>query len=294
MEKQSATGLYSAVKSVMHAIRTEHNNAQPDAAHQMIQITMPWTSRRCSELELVYGKPLVRTLKENAHLADLELTEDKQAKLSTLGERYTSWGASRVWWIYEWRLACFSSVLGDTGDRNEVSEQWYDEMPFEPWVDSPLFQWLRDTFLPMFVNSAAEYPESEEDHESNVALLYEPETNQSPLPRAPAPQKAVLFCPLPGQVLHLKWWLTKFFGDDLDICYMYAEMGNNELTEMQLKFDDLPHPSVLVTTAKVSGTSRNLTPAKYAVITPKFLVLSEQRHLSEQAYGARWRRAIRW
>jgi len=30
----------------------------------------------------------------------------------------------------------------------------------------------------------------------------------------------------------------KFFGDDVDIFHMYAEMGNDERTEMQLKFQD--------------------------------------------------------
>jgi SNF2 family DNA or RNA helicase len=87
----------------------------------------------------------------------------------------------------------------------------------------------------------------------------------------------VLFCPLPGQVRHSKWWLTKFFADHLDIFYMYAEMGNNERTEMQLKFRDSPNPSVCVTTPKVSGTGLNRTAANDAVITQKFWVLNEQR-----------------
>jgi hypothetical protein len=38
MEMHSAETLYSAVKSLMHAIRTEDRDAQHDAAHRMIQI----------------------------------------------------------------------------------------------------------------------------------------------------------------------------------------------------------------------------------------------------------------
>jgi len=129
----------------------------------------------------------------------------------------------------------------------------------------------------MLVKEPAEYPEPDEDEASNEALLHKPESNQSPLPRAPPPQKAVLFCPLPGQVRHLKWWLTKFFVDHLDIFYMYAEMGNDERTEMQLKFQDSPNPSVFVTTPKVGGTGLNLTAANHAVMTQKCLVLNEQR-----------------
>jgi len=143
-------------------------------------------------------------------------------------------------------------------------------------VDSPIFRSLREIFLAILVKEPAEYPEPDEDEASNEALLHEPESNTSPLPRAHPPQKAVLFYPLPGQVRHLKWWLTKFITDHLDIFYMYAEMGNDERTEMQLKFQDSLNPSVFVTTPKVDGTGLNLTAANHAVITQKFWVLNEQ------------------
>ena len=91
----------------------------------------------------------------------------------------------------------------------------------------------------------------------------------------------MLFCPLPGQVHHLKWWLTKVFADHLDIFYMYAEMGNDERTEMQPKFQDSPNSSVFVTTPKVGETGLNLTAPSYAVITQKFSVLNEQRQAFE-------------
>jgi len=41
MEMHGADALYSAVKSLMHAIRTEDQDAQQDAAHWMIQIAKP-------------------------------------------------------------------------------------------------------------------------------------------------------------------------------------------------------------------------------------------------------------
>jgi hypothetical protein len=59
-------------------------------------------------------------------------------------------------------------------------------------------------------------------------------------------------------------------------------MGNDERTEMQLKFQDSPNPSVFVTTPKVGGTGLNLTAANYAVITLKFWVMNEQRQAFEQ------------
>jgi hypothetical protein len=87
MEKHGADALYSAVKSLMHVIRTEDQDAQQDAAHRMIQIAKPWTISRWSESKLGNRKPLVRIPKENAHLDDLEWTEDEEAKLQTLVER---------------------------------------------------------------------------------------------------------------------------------------------------------------------------------------------------------------
>jgi len=129
----------------------------------------------------------------------------------------------------------------------------------------------------LLLKEPAEYPEPDKDEVSNEALLHTPESHKRTLPRAPPPQKAVLFCPVPGQVRHLKLWLMKFFADHLDIFYMYAEMGNDECTEMQLKFQDPPNPSVFVTTPKVGGRGLNLTAANHAVITQKFWVLNELR-----------------
>jgi hypothetical protein len=59
-------------------------------------------------------------------------------------------------------------------------------------------------------------------------------------------------------------------------------MGNEESTEMQVKFQDSPNPSVFVTTPKVGGTGLNLTAANHVVITQKFWVLNEQRQAFAQ------------
>jgi hypothetical protein len=126
----------------------------------------------------------------------------------------------------------------------------------------------------MLVNAAPEYPEPDRDEALNEALLQEPESITSNWSCARPSQNVVLFCPLPGQVRHLTYWLTKYFRDDLDRLYMYAEMGNDERTEMQFKLQDLPNPAVFVTTPNVGGTGLNLRAANYAVITWKFWLLS--------------------
>jgi len=63
----------------------------------------------------------------------------------------------------------------------------------------------------------------------------------------------------------------------VDIFHMYAEMGNDKCTEMQLKFQDSRNPSVFITTPKVGMTGPNLTAANQAVITQKFWVLNQQQ-----------------
>jgi hypothetical protein len=153
----------------------------------------------------------------------------------------------------------------------------YDEWQLDISVDSAIFRWLREILLEILVKDPAENPEPDEDEASNEVLLHEPESFKRSLPPAPPPSMAVQFCPRPGQVCHLKWWLTKFFADHLDNVYMHAEMGNNQRTEIQLKFQDLQNPSVFVTTTKVGGTGLHLTAAKHAVLTQKFWVLNEKR-----------------
>jgi len=104
-------------------------------------------------------------------------------------------------------------VLGDTKDWNDFSGQWYDEWALITWVDSIIFQWLRDTFLPILVNSPAEYLKPDEHEVSADPLLNEPGSNTCSLPWAPPAQKVAVFCWLPGEVCNLKWWLIKYFAD---------------------------------------------------------------------------------
>jgi len=100
MEMHGTNGVYSAVKSVMHVIRTEDEEARPDMAHRMIQIAMPWKISSWSQLKLANGKALVRILKHNVHLVDAEWTEEEQGKLNIPVERYTLRSASRAWKVY--------------------------------------------------------------------------------------------------------------------------------------------------------------------------------------------------
>ena len=67
-------------------------------------------------------------------------------------------------------------------DRNDIREEWSDEWPFGTWVDSLIFRWLRETFLPMLLNEPLEYPEPDEDNALRDALLPDRERHDHPLP----------------------------------------------------------------------------------------------------------------
>ena len=104
----------------MHAIRTEDNDCQHDAAHWLIQNAKPLRNNRWSESILTNGKSLVQIPKETQYFIDLECTEEEEVKLMTFADGYTSRGASPMWRVHRWWLACFSSILGNTKDRNDV------------------------------------------------------------------------------------------------------------------------------------------------------------------------------
>jgi hypothetical protein len=187
----------------------------------------------------------------------------------TLVERYTLRGASAAWRVHRWWLAYFSLVLGATEDRNNVCGQLNDKWPLDTCIDSLRFRWLREAFLPNLVKESVDCPEPDQDNESSEALLPNQDRYGKQLPSAPPPHLAMPFCALPGNVHHLKWWVTKLFADNVDIFHMYAEMVNNECTEMQHNFLVSQNTSVLIITSGLGRTGLNLAAANYAVITPK-------------------------
>jgi hypothetical protein len=158
----------------------------------MIQLAKPWTFRRGSESKLCNGKPLVRTPKENAQLIDLEWTEEEQAWLKTMVDRYTSRGASGAWRVHRGLLASFALLLGDTEDPKDVSGQCYNEWPLNTSVESPIFRSLRQRLLPMLVQEVAEYPGPDQNDGLRYMLVPDERTENS-LPSTPPTQKRFNF-----------------------------------------------------------------------------------------------------
>jgi len=156
--------------------------------HHLIQIAKPWVIRRWSEWKRANGKPLVQIQKENEDHVDFTWTEVEQAKLKILLERCTSQHATGAWRVQRCQLAWFALVLGDTADRNDVSEQLYDPCPLNSQVGSAIFQWLRDSYLAQPINVQTQYPRPDKDEVSNMVCLHESKSNESILHCAPAAQ----------------------------------------------------------------------------------------------------------
>jgi len=114
--------------------------------------------------------------------------------------------------------------MGDTDDHHDAGGKSYDQSPLNIRVDSPMNQWLRETFLAIDVNEPVEYQEPYQHEASSKSLLLEQERHDNALPISPPAQKAVFVCTLPGQVRHLKWCLITYIADHVDIFHMYAEI----------------------------------------------------------------------
>ena len=67
-----------------------------------------------------------------------------------------------------------------------------------------------------------------------------------------------------------------YFVDHVGMFHQYAEIDNDEYTEMQVKVQDLRNVSELKTTPEVDGTGLNLTAATHAAMTQRFWVLNER------------------
>ena len=200
MENHGAEAQYSVVRSLVYAILMENNEGQNNVVHQMIQIGKPSTIRRSLDSKNANGKPLLQILKHTARLANLEWTEEEQAKLQTLVERYTLESRSGAWRVHRWQQASFPVVFGDMGNGNKDSGQYFNEWSLDCLVESPIVGLICDTVLPVLVNVPAEYSKPDIDESSDEVVLHKPENNEHVLPHAPTPQKVVQFCPLPGQV----------------------------------------------------------------------------------------------
>ena len=99
-----------------------------------------------------------------------------------------------AWRVHRWQLACFSFPLQEKVDHNNDDErkwreEWGESANFD---EGPIFRWLWGFMNDLIIKSA-----------SILLLNDRAEQFETPVP-SPLRQKAVMFCPLPGQVRHVQ------------------------------------------------------------------------------------------
>jgi hypothetical protein len=164
--------------------------------------------------------------KVKEYFVNLTWTMAEQQTLEQLVNQYKFQCEGGAYRVHRWRLACLSLVLGNTENKNVTGEWIQSWSEINDFSEPQSFRWLREDFILMLVHDLAEYLPAELGKD-----LLEAEVIVS---SNPPPQKAVLYCPLSGQVRYLKWWIQQNFGDYVNIFWMYTEMDLQERTDMQL------------------------------------------------------------
>ena len=270
VESHGPQAMVTAVRDLELAVRRgDLLEDQKAAAVQMITVARPWTIRRWAESKLASGAPLANIPQGTMHQVPLQWSEEEQDQLQAVILRLQTTALSNshgvAWKVHRWQLACFSFALEHDGDRHangDWREQWGHLGDF---AEGPIFRWLRAEFMPHLIQARASIP----------CLTPHDEQRESELP-----QKAVMFCPLPGQVRHVAWWLRLSFAAVVTIT-MSSEDTTERRTELMNEFQHTSSCAVFVTTTKIGGTGLNLVAANHAVILQKPWVLNEQR----QAFG---------
>ena len=269
VNNHGAQAMVNAVRELELSVkRGDPVEDQKTAATNMITVARPWTIRRWAESRLASGAPLANIPQEMTHQVPLQWSTEEQAQLKKVVLRLQSAALSEshgvAWRVHRWQLACFSFVLEDDGDRHANGEWRKLGGSLENFVEGPIFRWLRE-FLPALMQARARIPRmtpNDEELESDL------------------PQKAVMFCPLPGQVRHVAWWLRLAYPE-VETKTMFSEDSAERRTELMSEFQNSPCCTVFITTTKIGGTGLNLVAANHAVVLQKPWVLNEQR----QAFG---------
>lgn len=237
------------LRQVLASLKT--GDTEMDEAYFSLKtIAHPWMIRRWAESKGANGEPLVALVPSVIHDVRLEYTELEanrlQAFVTELKEQRRGHVATV---IHEYRLACLSMSLpgNDTveGDGDFQYRQSWDPIEYHA---GPAIRWLESTLVPI--------------------LLGEPSNG--------APNKAVIFTPLPGQSWFVFWFL-KTFHQGLKPFIFHSGLPRPVRDQLIEEFSSTTSPAALVLTPAVGGTGLNLVSANHVVIMQKFWVLNEQR-----------------
>ena len=234
VSRHGPVALGKAVANVQRAVsKALPPDEQQAAAAEMIEVARPWTIRRWTESKLESGAPLVPIPAEIVHQVPLEWTPEEQERLAGVVKRLHEQTLTDLrgvaWRVHRWQLACFSFPLEEEGDHQEgdrhegVDYKWREEWDAANFVEGPVFRWLRGFMGDLMTMDAT------------IPLLDDRQQHSSDPVRSPLPQKAVIFCPLPGEVRHVRWWLRQNFGQ-VKVVQMLSEDSSDKRQELMEEF----------------------------------------------------------
>jgi len=224
-----------------------------EAYAQIRDIVWPWTIRRWGETKDANGQPLVSIPDLVQHDVRLQYTHAESMAINywiqdAKGDR---WNAVQTV-LHEWRLACLSMDLPDNDLSSEDSadgrvayRQYWDRNNF---CGGPAIRWLREVFIPLLCAT----------------------------PVGGAPNKVVIFAPLPGQASYINWFLGAFHGNVHTMLY-HAGLVSRDRDSLLQEFSTVNRPAALILTPALGGTGLNLVAANHVIIVQKFWNLNEQR-----------------
>jgi len=252
--KREARGRHGPerLREILAAVKTGEV-AMNDAYQGLKTAAHPWMIRRWAETKGADGEPLVA--KEHHAVEDVRLAYT-EAELGQLNDYITklkdrknlNGHISTV--IHEWRLACLSMSLpeNDAFETDDGALQYRQSWDRETYHQGPAIRWLRKKPVPI--------------------LLGEPANG--------APNKAVIFTPLPGQAWFVHWYLNTFHPGLKSFIY-HSGMPIKDRNTLIEEFSGIESPATLTLTPTLGGTGLNLVAANHIVIMQKFWVLNEQR-----------------
>ena len=159
-----------------------------------------------------------------------------------------------AWRVHRWQLAYFSFPLQEEGDRHDDGKcKWQEEWEPANFDEGPIFRWLQG-FMDNLTTKSATIP----------LLNDRVEQFEAPVP-SPLRQKAVMFCPLPGQERHVQWWLWHNFSQ-VHLVRMLSDDSPDDCMDLMHEFQYTARCAVVLTTTKVGGTGLNLVAANHSII----------------------------
>ena len=171
--------------------------------------------------------------------------------------------------VHEWRLACLTMDLPDndvsshnssTVDRG-LGVSYRQMWNHDRFRGGPALRWLSDVLVPQLLGA----------------------------PEGGAPNKVVIFAPLPGQASYVNWFLRIFHSDIYSILY-HARVASRDRDRLLQEFASVNRPAALILTPALGGTGLNLVAAIHVIILQKFWNLNEQHQAVAQIYRIGQRR----